>query len=83
MSIWVLEEALGIKSLSSDEVSECIKNLADVLLVSVTWPFGSVEALGSGTINLNIYRFLKALLGENFIDAVTEFSPQNMGTLLW
>lgn len=33
VSIWVLEEALGVKSFSSDEVSECIKNLGDILLI--------------------------------------------------
>lgn len=83
MSIWVLEEALSIKSLSSDEVSECIKNLGDILLVGVVWALGSVEGLSSGTVNLDVNGSLEVLLGENFINAVTEFSPQNMGTFLW
>lgn len=83
MSIWILEEALGIKSFSSNEVSECFKNNGDILLISTVWAFCSVETLGSGTIDLDVNRSLKILLGENFIDAVTEFSPQNMGTFLW
>ena len=43
VSIWILEEALSIKSLSSDEVSESIKNLVDVLLILVVWALGTVE----------------------------------------
>ncbi len=83
VSIWVLEEALGIKSLSSDEVSELIKNLVDILLIGGVWTFSSIETLGSGSIDLDINGSLEVLLGENFVDAVTEFSPQNMGTFLW
>jgi hypothetical protein len=83
VSIWVLEEALGIKSLSSDEVSELIKNLVDILLIGGVWTFSSIKTLGSGSIDLNINGSLEVFLGENFVDAVTEFSPQNMGTFLW
>jgi len=83
VSIWVLEEALGIKSLSSDEVSELIKNLVDILLIGGVWTFSSIETLGSGSIDLDINGSLEVLLGENFVDAVTEFSPQNMSTFLW
>lgn len=83
VSIWILEEALSIKSLSSNEVSECIKNAADILFIGGIWTFCSVETLGSGSIDLNVNGSLEVFLGENFVDAVTEFSPQNMGTFLW
>lgn len=82
MSIWVLEEALSIKSLSSDEVSELIKNFLDILFIKGIWTFSSIETLGSGSINFDINGSLEVLLGEYFVDAVTEISPQNVGTLL-
>lgn len=82
VSIWVLEEALSIKSLSSDEVSELIKNFLDILFIKGIWTFSSIETLGSGSINFDINGSLEVLLGEYFVDAVTEISPQNMGTLL-
>ena len=75
VTILILEEALGVKSFSVDQEFELINHIIDVLFVNIIWVGGSIECLSSCVHNIDIYGLFKILLGENFINAITEFSP--------
>jgi len=83
VSILVLEETLGIKSFSVDQEFELILNVLSVLLIDGIWFVLSIERLSSSVIKGDIDRSLKVFLGENFVNAVTEFSPFDMSTSFW
>ena len=83
VSILVLEETLGIKSLSVDKEHELLLNLTNVLGINIIWLLNTVERLGSSVIKRNVDGSLKIFLGENLINLITEFSPLNMVSSLW
>lgn len=83
MSILILEEGFGIKSLSVDEELEFLDNLGDISSIAIVSLLLSIETLSSGIIERDINGSLKILLGEDLIDAITKVFPSDMGTLFW
>jgi hypothetical protein len=82
MAIPVLEERLGIESVSTDDLSETVKNLLNLSLLVLVSGNASIKSLGSSIIDGFVEVLLKSLLGEDFINVVTEVSPANMFTSL-
>lgn len=82
MAIPVLEERLGIESISTDDLSETVKNLLNLSLLVLVSGDASINSLGSSIINGFIEVLLESLLGEDLINSVAEVSPANMLTSL-
>ena len=81
-SISVLEEALGVQSVGSDELTELVNNISSdrsLFLVSLA---SSVDSLGASGTDLSIKVLLETLLGEDLIDSVGEVSPADVSAFL-
>lgn len=83
MLVKVLEETLAVKSVFFNNFLESqndvINDLAFLLCRLSTAIVGACACIVEGNINL----LFEALLGENLVYEVTEFSPPNVLTLLW
>jgi len=82
MAIPVLEERLGIESISTDDLSETVKNLLNLSLLVLVSGDASINSLSSSIIDGFIEVLLESLLGEDLINSVAEVSPANMLTSL-
>ena len=78
MSIVILEEALCIKSLSNNKLSEALSELLYESIIIISCFLLSVEWNCSGIVKNHIYLFLKTLLCENFINTIAEVSPSDL-----
>ena len=83
MTIPILEEALGVKSVSGKPFSEGTEdNLNNSSLVS-GWVTTAVEGLSTNIIETSINSFLEIFLCEYLINSITEIFPTNMASFLW
>jgi len=82
VAIPVLEEALGVKALLSDDVGETVEDALDAGLLSTGGSGTAVVALSPGVINGHVEVLLEAFLDEDLVDLVTEVSPADVVTSL-
>jgi len=82
MSILVLEEALGVKTLTSKKFSELVLEVGNNLVIILGGLGDTVEGLSSGIIERHVNVLLEMLLGEDLIDRVREVSPSDLLGLL-
>ena len=68
MAVKVLEKALCIKSILSNELSEFINNAFNVLLLSLGGWCSAIDNISAGSTYLFVKFLLKTLLCESFID---------------
>lgn len=74
----ILEEALSIESIFSDNFTEVLDNLQAELSISRVSLSPSVNSLCAHIANCNVKVLLEALLGEDLVDSVGELSPLDM-----
>jgi len=82
MAIKVLEEALGIESLSLYYLFEAVDDMFDNLLVNFSCLLTTIHTVSSSIIQYSFNILFKSFLSENFVNAVTEFSPLDVFSLL-
>ena len=80
MSIEILEEALCIKSVLSDEFGEIFSDAFHICQLNFCSCRSSIDNVCATKSNFGVNRLLKTFLSENFIDMITELSPFNVST---
>jgi len=78
--VTVLEEASGIKSVSSNFFTEASNDFDDTVSLVLSSFASTIDGLGSCCTNLGIVVFLKTLGCENFINFIRELSPLDVLT---
>ncbi len=82
-SVSILEEALGVKAVLTDDLSEVLNDLltkSALLGISLA---SSVDSIDASITDSDIRVPLEALSGEDLVNLVRELSPLNVLTLLW
>jgi hypothetical protein len=82
VTIPVLEETLGVKSVSLKPISKGVNNCRGNGSLSGCRVAPSIEGLCPNVVKYNINSLLKSLLRENLIDGITEVSPSDMAAFL-
>ena len=80
--VTVLEEACGVKSVSSDFFTEASNNFDDTVSLILSSFASAIDGLGSCSTDCDVVVFLHALGCENFINFIRELSPLDVLTLL-
>jgi hypothetical protein len=79
----ILEEALRVKSIFSDNFTEVFDDLLAEVSLSLVGLSPSVNSLCAHLTYLNVEVLLETLLGEDLVDSVGEFPPLDVLTFLW
>ena len=80
--ISVLEEALGIQSVGSDELTELVNNFTADFSLTIAGLTSSVDGGSAAGTDLGVKVLLETLLGEDLVDSVGELSPLDMSSFL-
>jgi len=82
VTVKVLEKALGIESVLSDNLSEALNDVLNDVSLVLLGLLSAVDGLGANSIERLVNLLLEALLGEDLIDSVAEVPPSDMLALL-
>ena len=80
--ISVLEEALGIKSVFSDNLPKVVNNLLAQRSLVIVSLWSSIDSFSADLAHRLVSIPLQTLLSEDFVHSVREFSPLNVSALL-
>ena len=78
VAVPVLEEALRVESVSREPVPEGCQHALDNVSLILGGVVAAVEGLSADVIEASVKMLLEVLLGEYFINAVTEIFPADM-----
>lgn len=82
VAVKVLEETLGVQSVSSDDLLECLNAPLNGFAVFSGWVFAGVDRLGPHILNVDVVILLQALLSKDLINSINKVAPADMLSLL-